>query len=362
MAHPSLPNSDHYSVFLSSLKTRIRQARTQAALAVNQELVLLYWGIGNDILTRQQQQGWGSKVIDQLSKDIRHEFPDIKGFSARNLKYMRAFAEAYPDLQLVQEVLAQITWYHNIALLEKVKDRAERLWYAHETAANGWSRNVLVMQIEQGLCKRVGGAITNFERTLPPPQSDLARQLLKDPYHFDFLSIGTNIQERELEQALVDHIRDFLLELGVGFAFLGSQYHLEVEDEDFYIDLLFYHIHLRCFVVIDLKMGEFRPEYSGKMNFYVAAVDDLLRHPSDQPTIGIILCKSKKKTLVEYALRNLETPIAVSSHRLPEPLQQNLPSIEQLQMELDAAASEIAASEIVAAEIDAPDFHRSDEE
>lgn len=341
MAHSPISDPDSYSAFLSSLKDQIRQARTQAALAVNRELVLLYWRIGKNILTRQQEQGWGSKIIDQLSKDIRREFPDIKGFSARNLKYMRAFAEAYPDGAIVQEVLAQITWYHNIALLEKVKDLNERLWYAHETVTNGWSRNVLVMQIEQGLCKRMGGAITNFDRTLPAPQSDLARQLLKDPYHFDFLTVGTDIQERELEQALVNHIRDFLLELGVGFAFLGSQYHLEVEGEDFYIDLLFYHIHLRCFVVIDLKMGEFRPEYSGKMNFYVAAVDDLLRHPSDQPTIGIILCKSKKKTLVEYALRNLETPIAVSSHRLPEPLQQNLPSIEQLKMELETAASEI---------------------
>lgn len=341
MAHSPISDPDSYSAFLSSLKDQIRQARTQAALAVNRELVLLYWRIGKNILTRQQEQGWGSKIIDQLSKDIRREFPDIKGFSARNLKYMRAFAEAYPDGAIVQEVLAQITWYHNIALLEKVKDLNERLWYAHETVTNGWSRNVLVMQIEQGLCKRMGGAITNFDRTLPAPQSDLARQLLKDPYHFDFLTVGTDIQERELEQALVNHIRDFLLELGVGFAFLGSQYHLEVEGEDFYIDLLFYHIHLRCFVVIDLKMGEFRPEYSGKMNFYVAAVDDLLRHPNDQPTIGIILCKSKKKTLVEYALRNLETPIAVSSHRLPEPLQQNLPSIEQLKMELDNAASEI---------------------
>jgi predicted nuclease of restriction endonuclease-like (RecB) superfamily len=309
--------------------------------------VLLYWQLGRDILTRQRQQGWGAKVITKLSKDLRQAFPEMKGFSRTNLLYMRAFAEAYPDEQIVQAVLGQITWYHNIALLDKLKSLEERLWYAQKTVEHGWSRNVLVHQIETGLHRRLGAALTNFERTLPKPQSDLAQQLLKDPYNFDFLSLGEEVQERDLERALVNHIRDFLLELGVGFAFVGSQYHLEVEGDDFYIDLLFYHLRLRCYVVIDLKMKEFQPEYSGKMNFYISAVDDLLRHPDDQPTIGIILCRGKKKTIAEYALRDLNKPIGISTYKLkdslPQTLQGNLPTLEQLEIELNTVASEIEA-------------------
>ena len=344
---PTLFPND-YDEFLRNLKKRIRQAQVKAALAVNKELVLLYWQIGRDILNRQQQEGWGSKVIGQVAKDLHKEFPDMKGFSARNLMYMRAFAEAYPDEQIVQQLVAQIPWGHNVRIVETVKDPDQRLWYIRQTVENGWSRNILTYQIESDLYQRQGDAVTNFEWTLPKPQSDLAQQVIKDPYHLDFLPVGKDIQERELEKSLVDHIRDFLLELGLGFSFLGSQYHLEIGGEDFYLDLLFYHIHLRCFVVIDLKMAEFKAEYSGKMNFYVSAVDQLLRHEHDQPTIGLILCKSKNRTIAEYALHNLNSPIAVATHQLPKQLQQNLPTIEQLEMELENATSEI---EVQASEI-----------
>lgn len=345
MSERPSPIPENYDDFLRDLKERIRSAQVRAALSVNRELVLLYWQLGQDILTRQRQQGWGAKVITKLSKDLRQAFPEMKGFSRTNLLYMRAFAEAYPDEQIVQAVLGQITWYHNIALLDKLKSLDERLWYAQKTVEHGWSRNVLVHQIETGLHRRLGAALTNFDRTLPKPQSDLAQQLLKDPYNFEFLSLGQEVQERDLERALVNHIRDFLLELGVGFAFVGSQYHLEIEGDDYYIDLLFYHLRLRCYVVIDLKMKEFQPEYSGKMNFYISAVDDLLRHPDDQPTIGIILCRGKKKTIAEYALRDLNKPIGISTYKLkdslPQTLQDNLPTLEQLEIELNTVASEI---------------------
>lgn len=341
MAKSSSLVPEGYPQLLNDLKERIRTAQVRAAVAVNRELVLLYWQIGRMILDRQAQAGWGAKVIEQLSKDLRREFPEIKGFSSRNLKYMRTFAETYPDSSIVQEVLAQITWYHNLALIEKLKTTEDRLWYAQQTIANGWSRNILVIQIETRLRDRQGKAMTNFERTLPKPQSDLANSLLKSPYSFDFLSLGREAQERDLENALVAHIRDFLLELGVGFAFVGSQYHLQVGNEDYYVDLVFYHLKLRCFVIIDLKMIEFTPEMSGKMNFYLAVVDDLLRHPDDQPTIGLILCKSKNQTIVEYALRSINRPIGVSTHEiwnsLPEQFKQSLPSIEQLELEMDAA-------------------------
>ena len=334
-----LLNPKDYETFLLDLKSRIRTAQVRAALAVNRELVLLYWQIGCDILARQQQQGWGAKVIDSLAKDLQREFPEMKGFSSRNLKYMRAFAQSYPDEQIVQEVLAQVTWYHNIALLEKLKSPEERLWYAQKTVEQGWSRNVLVMQMESGLHDRQGGAITNFAQVLPQPQSDLVHQIVKDPYNFDFLMLGDERSERALERALIERIRDFLLELGVGFAFLGSQYPLEVSGKEYRLDLLFYHVQLHCYVVIELKMGEFEPEFSGKMNFYVSAVDNLLKTERDDPTIGIILCKSKDKTTVEYALQGVQKPIGVSTFRLatelPELLQRNLPSVEQLEVELN---------------------------
>ncbi|MEI6332182.1 MAG: PDDEXK nuclease domain-containing protein [Pseudanabaena sp. ELA645] len=325
-----------YEQLLRELKNRIRSAQIKAALAVNRELVLLYWQIGREILQRQGQEGWGTKVIDRLAKDLKQEFPEMNGLSSRNLKYMRAFAEAWTDEQIVQQVVAQIPWGHNVRLLDKATGSKERLWYAQQAIANGWSRAVLEHQIETKLYQRQGKAITNFELTLPQPQSDLAQQLIKDPYTFDFLTLAQNAQERDLEKALLDRIRSFLLELGTGFAFVGSQYHLEVGGDDFYIDLLFYHLKLRCYIVIDLKTTNFKPEYSGKMSFYVSVVDDLLRHPDDKPTIGIILCKSRNQTVAEYALRDVNKPIAVSQykHELPASLQNVLPSIEQLEAEL----------------------------
>jgi len=318
-----------YDEFLRGLKERIRTAQVRAALAVNRELVLLYWRIGQDILERQRQSGWGSKVIDRLAADLRSAFPEMSGFSPRNLKYMRAFAEAWPDEDFVQQVAAQLPWFHNCTILDKLKNLAERIWYAQQTIENGWSRNILIHQIESNLFHRKGKAITNFDRTLPAPQSELAQQIIKDPYNFDFLSLGSEAKERDLERGLIAQLQKFLLELGVGFAFVGSQYPLEVDGEDFFIDLLFYHLKLRCFVVIDLKMDQFRPEYAGKMNFYLSAVDDLLKHSSDQPSLGIILCKTKKKMVVEYALRDTSKPLGVAEYRitaaLPERLKGNLP-------------------------------------
>jgi predicted nuclease of restriction endonuclease-like (RecB) superfamily len=271
-----------YAELLGQLKERIRSAQLRAAIAVNRELVLLYWQIGREILTRQGHEGWGAKVIDRLAADLRRSFPEMTGLSPRNLKYMRAFGEAWPDEAIVQAPLAQITWYHNIALLEKLRTEQQRLWYAHATIERGWSRNVLVHWIESDLFERQGKATTNFTRSLPPPQSDLAGELLKDPYNFEFLTLAGDAAERALQRGLLEHIHQFLIELGAGFAFVGQQYRLEVGGEDFPIDLLFYHLKLRCYVVIELKTTHFKPEYAGKMNFYLSAVDDLLRQSRRQ--------------------------------------------------------------------------------
>lgn len=340
-----------YERFLSNLKQRIRTAQVKASLAVNQELILLYWQIGCEILSRQQQEGWGSKVITRLATDLKHEFPDMKGFSRTNLMYMRVFAETYPNEQFVQQAVGQIPWGHNCVLLDKVKAQDERLWYVNETIANGWSRNVLTVQIATGLYKRQGNAVTNFERTIPKPQSELAQELVKDPYNFDFLTINKEALERDLERGLIDHIRDFLLELGVGFAFLGNQYRLDVEGDEFFIDLLFYHVKLHRYIVIDLKVTDFKPEYAGKMNFYVSAVNQLLRDERDEPTIGIILCRSKKKTVVEFALDTVQNPIGVSTYKLrdelPPALKDSLPTAEQLEMELEVAIRELEAEDHV---------------
>jgi len=327
-----------YSELLENLKARIRSAQVKAALSVNHELVVLYWDIGRKILQRQKKEGWGTKVIDRLAADLLRAFPDMKGFSPRNLKYMRAFASSWPNRTFVQQAAAQIPWFHNCTLLDKISHRTEREWYLRQTIENGWSRNILVHQIESRLYHRRGKALTNFTRTLPSPQSELAQQVLKDPYNFDFLAISESAQERDLERALLQHLRDFLLELGIGFAFVGSQYHLEVGDQDYYLDLLFYHLPLRCFVVIELKMGEFQPEYAGKMNFYLSAVDDRLRTRADNPSIGIILCKVRNKVIVEYALRDTHKPIGVSAYRLtkslPAKLKRSLPTIKELESEL----------------------------
>ena len=327
-----------YAEFLNTLKIQIQQTQIRAVSSVNRELVLLYWRIGREILQRQKQRGWGAKVIERLANDLRKEFPEMKGFSPRNLKYMRAFAENWQDEQFVQEVLAQITWYHNIAILDKLKNVEEREWYIRQTIENGWSRNVLVMRIESNLYERTGKAQTNFERTLPKEQSDLAQNLLKDPYIFDFLTIGLEAHEREIESHLLQHLKEFLLELGVGFAFVGSQFHLEIGEQDFFLDLLFYHLKLRCYVVIELKNVEFKPEFAGKMNFYLSAVDDLLKHADDCASIGLILCKTKNKIVVEYALRDTAKPIGISEFQLTESLPENLrgklPTIEEIEAEL----------------------------
>jgi predicted nuclease of restriction endonuclease-like (RecB) superfamily len=310
--------------------------------------VLLYWSIGREILVRQEREGWGAKVIDSLARDLHQSFPEMKGLSPRNLKYMRAFAEAWPEESIVQQAAAQIPWFHNCTLLDKVKDPLERLWYTQQTIANGWSRNVLILQIESGLYRRQGKAISNFEVALPKPQSDLAQQLLKDPYNFDFLTLDKDARERDIERGLLDHLRQFLLELGSGFAFVGSQVPLEVGGEDYRLDLLFYHLKLRSFIVVEVKSNPFRPEYAGKMNFYLSAVDDLLRHPNDQPSIGLILCRSKEGIVVEYALRDIAKPMGIAEFRLteslPDSLKSTLPSIEELESELDARTQDDGTS------------------
>ena len=330
-----------YAVTLNELKEMIRSGRIRVTMSANSAMVLLYWDIGNTILKRQRRQGWGAKVIDRLSFDLRDAFPDMKGLSPRNLKYMRKFAESWPEPAIVQEPLAQITWYHNLALLEKCADQETRLWYARKTIENGWSRNVLVIQIENRLHERQGKAVSNFHQVLPPADSDMAAQVFKDPYLFDFLGTADSRKEREVEQALVDHIQKFLLEMGAGFAFVGRQVLLEVDDQDFYLDLLFYHLKLRCFVVVELKAMSFDPGFVGQLNLYLSAVDDLLRHPDDRTTIGLLLCKSKKELVVEYALRGFSNPMGVAewetqlTESLPEELKGSLPSIEDIEAELN---------------------------
>jgi predicted nuclease of restriction endonuclease-like (RecB) superfamily len=334
------PRPADYQELLEGIKTRIRSARLKAALSANQELVCLYWDIGRDILKRQRREGWGAAVIDRLGRDLTHEFQDMKGFSARNLLYMKQFARAYQRGPISQQLVAKLPWGHNICLLEKTKTADQRLWYAQKAIEHGWSRNILVHQIESGLYLRQGKAVTNFKATLPPPQSDLAEQAVKDPYVFDFLAMSAGVRERRLESGLLDQIQRFLIELGVGFSFVGRQVRLEVGGEDYFIDLLFYHLRLRCYVVVELKAGKFKPEYAGKMNFYLSAVDERLRHPDDKPSIGLILCKAKHRLTAEYALRGITTPIGVADWKapaLPDTLRRSLPSVSQLEAELRAA-------------------------
>ena len=358
-----------YAPLLSEIKARVQAARIKAGLAANRELLKLYWDIGRLILDRQQKEGWGAKVIDRLSADLQNEFPGQQGFSPRNLKYMRTFAEAWPERlivqppvaqlperksepsivqaslarvpesmsPIVQAPLAQLPWYHHLALLDKLDSPTDRLWYAAKAVEHGWSRNVLALQIQAGLHKRQGKAVTNFKKTLPPSQSDLAQGITKDPYLFDFLTLRDDINERAVEEGLVGQVEKFLLELGAGFALVGRQVHLEVGNQDFYLDLLFYHLKLRCFVVIDLKAREFTPEAAGKMNFYLSAVDDRLRREGDQPSIGLILCRDKNRVIAEYALRDLSKPIGVSGYvtklvdSLPKALKGAVPSVAELE-------------------------------
>lgn len=327
-----------YSEWLVSLKSQIRAAQQRAALAVNHELVQLYWRIGADISSRYRQQGWGSSIIQRLSNDLKREFPDMKGFSVTNLKYMRMLAESWSAEEIGQAPLDQLTWYHLLTLQTKLTTKQERLKYASLCVQHGWSRNVLVHHIELGTAKRIGAAQNNFAATLAPTQSDLAGESLKDPYKLEFLGLSADVRERELEQALVSRLSDFLLELGTGFAFVGKQVHLEVGGEDFYIDLLFYHIKLHCYVVIELKATDFKPEHLGQLGFYVTAVDEQLRSAQDAPTIGLLLCKNKNRVVAEYALRDANRPIGISKYELTSALSEewksSLPSVEDIEREL----------------------------
>lgn len=327
-----------YQAFIEGIKTRILSSRYQAARAVNQELILLYHHIGTQILAKQKVQGWGSKVIEHLSNDLKRAFPEMKGFSSRNLKYMRQFAELYPELEFVQQVVAQLPWGHHVYLMNFVPDKDERLFYLNKALENGWSRNLLELNIEKGLYHREGKAVTNFKQQLPNPVSDLAKYTLRDPYIFDFLTLHDSAVEREIEKGLITHIEKFLIELGSGFAYVGRQYKLNVADQLFYVDLLFYHLKLRCYIVIELKNTDFKPEYVGQLNFYLSAIDDQVKHPDDGPTIGLILCKTKNNVIAEYALRDVNSPIGVAEFRttvmLPDNIKTALPSIEELEFEL----------------------------
>lgn len=325
-----------YAAWLASLKQRIQTAQQRAALAVNRELVQLYWQIGRDILDRQQAQGWGAKVIERLAHDLHAAFPDMKGFSRSNLMYMRAFCESWPEEAIVQQLVGQLPWGHNLLLLTKLKSREDRVWYANKAIEHGWSRNVLWHHISTELLQRSGNAVTNFAARLPSPDSELAHQTLKDPYLFDFLGVSQEALEREIEDAMTRHITRLLMELGEGFAFAGRQVHMEVEGEDFYIDLLFYNYRLHRFLVVELKTGAFKPEHAGQLNFYVTLVDEHIKGESDQPTLGLLLCKQQHRVVAEYALRGMTQPIGIAEYRLelPEDLAKYLPSIEQIEAEL----------------------------
>ena len=327
-----------YGQWLADIKNRVLAARQQAALAVNAELVSLYWHIGRDILQRQAAQGWGSKVIDRLGRDLREAFPEMKGFSRANLLYMRAFAEAWTDFEIVQQSVGQLPWGHNVLLINRIKEQEARLFYVQKAIAENWSRATLEVHIKNRLHERQGKAVTNFAARLPAPTSALAQETLKDPYLFDFLSLGEDAQEREIENALMQHITRFLLELGNGFAFVGRQYRLEVNGDEFFIDLLFYHTRLKCYVVVELKATAFKPEHAGQLNFYLAAIDAQIKAPDDHPTIGLLLCKTQNRLVAEYALSGIDKPIGIAEYELvralPEPLVTNLPTVEQLENEL----------------------------
>ena len=374
-----------YQQIVESLKEKIRLSRQRAITIANHQLLQMYWEIGDTILQQEIAEGWGTKIITNLATDLKDSFPDMKGLSPRNLTYMRNFALAYPHFPIlqaplaklpaignqltniassmlqaplaklpatskknianeiispiVQAPLAQLSWYHHITLLDKVKDEKEKLFYIHKTIQNGWSRNVMVQQIESALYKRQGKAITNFKNTLPPLLSDLAAETLKSPYLFDFLHMGEQLQERELEKTLIQHIKKFMLELGKGFAYVGNQYNLQVEGDEYFLDLLFYNYQLHRFVVFELKVGEFKPEYAGKLNFYINTIDGQIKSKEHQPTIGILLCKTPNKTVVKYALQGIATPMGVAEYQLtkmlPKKLQSGIPTIAELEAELN---------------------------
>lgn len=341
-----------YTKVVEDLKSKIQQARMKAVLTANVQVLSIYSQIGAAIAEQENEQGWGAKVVEQLAKDLKNAFPDFKGLSPRNLRYMRDFVAAWPELSILQQPaatdneplilqhpVAKLPWGHCCVLLDKIKDGNERKFYAQKTVENGWSRNILINQIEAGLFQRQGQLQHNFHSTLPATQSDLAKELFKDPYKFDFFQLSEEAHERDLENALIDHITKFLLEMGKGFSYVGRQVHLEKGGQDYYIDLLLYHLKLHAYVVLELKVGDFKPEYAGKMNFYLSAIDDDYKTPDDKPTIGLILCKSKNKVTVEYALRNVNKPMGVAEYQLtqaiPKELKGDLPSIEALEQEME---------------------------
>ena len=355
-----LPNG--YAEWQKDIEHLIEFSKLRAAINVNADTLKLYWNIGNSILQKQKEKGWGKKVIEQLSKDLSNKFPNDRGYSARNLGYMKYFAQEYPDFpilqvplaklkgqairqvslaklgdkeqEFVQVPLAQITWYHHISLLTKVKDNIERAYYITETAHNGWSRDVMMMQINNGYINAKGHAINNFDNVLPSPQSDLARYIFKDPYNFSFLGTMALQNELDIEKTLTNKVTDFLLEMGQGFAYIGRQYHISVDDDDYYIDILMYHLKLHCYVVVELKAIEFKPEFISKLNFYISAVDEYVKSPEDKPTIGLLLCRNKSAKKVEFSLRGVTQPMGIARYdteKLFSDVASSLPQIEDLE-------------------------------
>lgn len=342
---PVAPNlsemSDAYLKFIEEVKSEIQKQRISVVLNANSSMICLYWNIGRGILKKQEEEGWGAKIIDRMAKDLKDAFPEMSGFSPRNIKYMRKFAESWPDFEIVQRVVAQIPWRTNISLMDKLKDEESRIWYAYKVIENGWSKTILDLQIESRLMERTGRSVNNFPAALPQADSDMVNQVFKDPYLFDFLGTDMPRREIEIERQLTEHIQSFLLELGQGFAFVGRQVHLEVGGDDFYLDLLFYHLKLRCFVVVELKACDFEPGFISQLNMYQNVVNDILRHPDDKPTIGLLLVKGKNETVVEYSLAGYQNPIGVAEWKnqiakaLPEELRSSLPSIEDIEKELE---------------------------
>ncbi len=333
-------NTDEYRAFIQDVKQHIQSSQIKAAVSVSRELLLLYWELAERIVAKQKEAAWGDGFLLRMSRDLQEAFPGMKGFSKRNLELMRQWYSFWVrEPSNAQQLVSQIPWGHNLVIISKIKNPGEALYYVQKTMENNWSRAVLTHHIESRLHERDGKAITNFHATLPAPQSDLARQTLKDPYNFDFLTLSKKHDERELEAALVNHVARFLLELGAGFSFIGRQYRLEVAGDEFFIDLLFYHVRLHCYVVVELKAVKFKPEYAGKLNFYISAVDGILKTDADKPTIGILICKAKNNTVVEYSLKDIHKPMGVSEYtitrNLPEELKSSLPSIEEIEAELD---------------------------
>ena len=342
---PVAPNlsemSDAYLRIIEEVKSEIQKQRISVVLNANSSMICLYWNIGKSILKKQGEEGWGAKIIDRMAKDLKDAFPEMSGFSPRNIKYMRKFAESWPDFEIMQRVVAQIPWRTNISLMDKLKDEESRIWYAYKVIENSWSKTILDLQIESRLMERTGRSVNNFPSALPPADSDMVNQVFKDPYLFDFLGTDMPRREIEIERQLTEHIQSFLLELGQGFAFVGRQVHLEVGGDDFYLDLLFYHLKLRCFVVVELKACDFEPGFISQLNMYQNVVNDILRHPDDKPTIGLLLVKGKNETVVEYSLAGYQNPIGVAEWKnqmakaLPEELRSSLPSIEDIEKELE---------------------------